>query len=355
MDFLNSSNTTPCPLCGSSVATTISETAYTEIWSNLNAEWGVLNTDAVKTAHTPASVVKLQECSDCQLWYFSPAVPGNPQFYAEITTSCPHYYTDHKWEFDYVKGLLECNHKVLDVACGKGAFLRLIRGIVDAAVGIDTNDDAVSYGNEVGQTIYKQPVEAFASEHGSEFDVVSAFQVIEHLDSVMPFVTAAYQCVKPGGLLVLSVPNRARRKDSSFGSLDYPPHHFSRWSENQLSMIAAQLHADLVSIAREPLNKSQTIGALRIKELPAVLPFDFPGRKFIIKVLSRLALTFPLLFVWKKLRMAQRLSMYGMSMIAIIRKPVEGCARRERVITVHRNHGYLRKQSTSAHENYINS
>ena len=39
----------------------------------------------------------------------------------------------------------------------------------------------------------------------------------------MPFVGAAYRCVKPGGMLVLSVPNQARRKDLSFGSLDYPP------------------------------------------------------------------------------------------------------------------------------------
>src|SRR5450759_644664 len=111
MDLLGGSNKTPCPLCGSSVATTISETSYAEIWSNLRAEWGALITDAVKTAHTPAPVVKLQECSECQLCYFSPAIPGSSQFYAEITSSCPHYYTDHKWEFDYVKGLLQHNHK----------------------------------------------------------------------------------------------------------------------------------------------------------------------------------------------------------------------------------------------------
>jgi hypothetical protein len=138
----------------------------------------------------------------------------------------------------------------------------------------------------------------------------------------MPFVLAAYRCVKPGGLLVLSVPNRARSKDLSFGSLDYPPHHISRWAEDQLSMIAEKLNAELVSIAKEPLNQSQTIGALRVKELPELLPLKFDGRDFVMKVISRLALTFPMSLVWRNLNMSDRLSMYGMSMIAIIRKPI---------------------------------
>ena len=87
-------------------------------------------------------------------------------------------------------------------------------------------------------------------------------------------------------------------------------------------MIAVQLNAELVSIAKEPLNKSQSIAALRRKELPVLLPFSFVGRDFIIKITSRLALTFPLSLVWKNLKMAERLSMYGMSMVAIIRKPM---------------------------------
>jgi 2-polyprenyl-3-methyl-5-hydroxy-6-metoxy-1,4-benzoquinol methylase len=313
---------TPCPLCGSSAAVTISETSYAEIWSHLQAEWGALISDVVKTAHTLEPVVRLQACAKCHLQYFSPAISGSSQFYSEVTSSCSYYYTDHKWEFDYVKKFLKRDHKVLDVACGKGAFLRSIIDSVGVAIGIDTNPDAVSGGNESRLRIYNQSVEDFSVEHGEEFDLVSAFQVIEHLGSVMPFVGAAYRCVKPGGTLVLSVPNRARRKDLSFGSLDYPPHHISRWAEDQLSMIALALNAELVSIAKQPLDKSQTVVALRLKEIPELLPLAFIGRDFIIKVTSRLALTFPLSLVWRNLNMAERLNMYGMSLVAIIRKPM---------------------------------
>jgi hypothetical protein len=81
------------------------------------------------------------------------------------------------------------------------------------------------------------------------------------------------------------VPNRARRRNLSFGSLIIR-HTTCQWAEDQLSMIAVQLNADLVSIAKEPINKSDTIGGLRSKELPELLPFQFVGRDFIIKVIA---------------------------------------------------------------------
>jgi 2-polyprenyl-3-methyl-5-hydroxy-6-metoxy-1,4-benzoquinol methylase len=310
-----------CPLCGSREAIALSEVSYADIWSHLHSEWGVSISEAVKTEHTREPLVSLKTCCECQLQYFAPAIPGSSQFYSELTSSCPHYYSDAKWEFDYVKGFLKSNQKVLDVACGKGAFLRSILDSVDVAIGIDTNPDAVSGGIEFGLQIYNQSVEEYSVEHADEFDLVSAFQVIEHLGTIMPFVAAAYRCVKPGGVLALSVPNQARRTDSSFGSLDYPPHHISRWAEDQLTTIAATLNAQLVSIAKQPLSRSETIGALRIKELPEFLPGNFVGHDFVMKVLSRLALTFPLSLLWSALGISERLKMYGMSMVAVIRKP----------------------------------
>jgi len=290
-----------------------------DIWSNLFVEWGAKISDDVKAALSPQPLVNLQTCSQCQLQYFSPAMPGSPEFYAELSSFVP--YNEHSWDFDYVRPLLKRTHSVLDVACGKGAFLRSIVDSVGAAIGIDTNPAAVSDRSDDKLRIYNQSVEDFSVTHHEEFDCVSAFQVVEHLGSIMPFVSAAYGCVKPGGLLVISVPNRARRRAPGFESLDYPPHHLSRWAENHLSMIAEILDAELLSIAKEPLNKSQTIGALRIKELPELLPARFAGREFILKVMSRLPLTFPLSLVWRRLKIAERLGMYGMSMVAIIRKP----------------------------------
>ena len=271
--------------------------------------------------------VKLQSCSQCGLQYFSPAVSGTEQFYSELTSSSPHYYDDTKWEFDYARHFLQQDHRVLDVACGKGAFLRSISGSVSEAVGLDTNPDAVNRGNESQIRIIHQSVEEFSTEYSGYFDFVSAFQVIEHLTRVLPFVRAAYRCVKPGGVLVLSVPNRERRKDLSFGSLDYPPHHISRWHENQLALLAQELNSTILTVAKEPLSRSQTIEALRIKELPELIPFPFYGRNTVFKILSRLALTYPMSLAWRKQGMNARLGMFGLSLLIVIQKAMaERCA-----------------------------
>ena len=105
MKSLHGPSHNPCPLCGSSEATIASETSYAEIWSELHDEWRALISDVVKAAHTREPWVRLEDCSKCHLRYFSPATPGSAQFYSEVISSCPHYYTDHKLEFDYVKSL----------------------------------------------------------------------------------------------------------------------------------------------------------------------------------------------------------------------------------------------------------
>ena len=74
-------------------------------------------------------------------------------------------------------------------------------------------------------------------------------------------------------------------------------------------------------MVKEPLDRSQTIGALRNKELPELLPLKFAGRDFIFQILSRLLLTFPLFLAWQHMEIAERLGLYGMSMVAIIRTP----------------------------------
>jgi SAM-dependent methyltransferase len=316
--------TAPCPLCGGAGGRALGATPYDEIWRHLSSEWGARISDPVKRAHTPADVVELLLCRRCGLQYFSPAVAGSDQFYAELTSSNAGYYNATKWEFEHVEQLLRPHHRVLDVACGDGAFVASIRDRVRDAVGIDTNAEATRDGQ--GRAVLRQSVEEYARDHHEQFDLVSAFQVIEHVASVMPFVRASYACVKPGGVLVLSVPYRDRRRDPEFGSLDYPPHHLSRWSEAQLTFVARALGARVLEVAKEPLGVPQTVAALRRDQLPALVPYRFAGRELAFKVASRLALTFPMSRLWSRLDMSGRLGMFGMSMLIALEKPRSTCA-----------------------------
>ncbi len=311
-----------CPLCSDSTAghRVLSITQYRKIWEELSIEWGAKFSLDLIDRHTPAPTVSLCLCSACGLQYFFPAVPGSAEFYAQLTSSSPNYYNEDKWEFQYVRNLLKRDDKVLDVACGYGAFLRSISDLVAECTGLDTNPDACISADRVGIAILNRSILDYCRLHSDRYDVVTAFQVIEHLDQVMPFAAAAFECVRPGGLLVLSVPNRDRRRDHSFGSLDHPPHHLSRWDAAQLTSIANRLGGKVSAVVRQPLTRAQTVGALRHDELPALVPVAFPWREAVFKVISRALLSTPINWLWDYLDMNARLEMYGMSLVVAIRK-----------------------------------
>lgn len=312
---------TPCPLCGSSKNTFIETVDYDAIWKHLKIDWEAIFSDSVMNQHTPDKAADLKECTECNLQFFSPAISGSEAFYAELTSSSPSYYCEDKWEFEFVRGILDRNDTILDIACGSGAFIQSATGLVSSVYGIDSNAHAVKTAVTKGLPVQEALVEVFSENHSEEFDVVTAFQVIEHLDSILPFVKAAYQCVKPGGYLVLSVPNRERRTRDNFEALDHPPHHLSRWNEEQFRVLAEKLDAHVIRMIKQPMSSDEIIRALRVKELPSILPQHFYGRQSMIKILSRMLVTFPMSALFHSKAMRENLSLYGMSLVALIGKP----------------------------------
>jgi SAM-dependent methyltransferase len=287
----------------------------------LFSDLGVKISDQVILRHTIDPIVTMVECNQCKLWHFYPAMSGDSEFYSELTSLSPKYYNQIKWEFGIAKSLILHGNSVLDVACGTGAFLRSINDIVGDAVGVDTNPSAVGLAKKAGLKVFEKSIEQFATENTGRFEVVTAFQVIEHIESIMPFLLKAYQCVRPGGILVVSVPNRERRTHEGFEPLDYPPHHLSRWSDSQLRTVAELLKGDLLRIYKEPITDAQLIRALREREMHRLVPCNFPGKAFFVKAFSRTIVSWPLSVLWRKFRIAERLGIFGMSMVAVIQKP----------------------------------
>jgi SAM-dependent methyltransferase len=120
---------------------------------------------------------------------------------------------------------------LLDVGCGDGFFIKQARGCYDA-FGIDIDREAIKaathkYGiADVAAT----SVEEFARRHPDRrFDTVTLFEVLEHVEDPSGLVRCIRGLLKPGGALVMSVPNR-NRKCAHRDPIDRPPNHLSRWS-----------------------------------------------------------------------------------------------------------------------------
>ncbi|MDB4948967.1 MAG: Methyltransferase type 12, partial [Gemmatimonadetes bacterium] len=254
-----------CPLCGSTAAAPVERIPYAAVWEALSTVWGARFSEGVVRRHSPARDAVLVECGGCGLRHFAGAVAGDAEFYAELSGSSD-YYVPGKWEFGVVRDRLAAGRDVLDVGCGDGDFLRVVAGTAARAVGIDTNPDAVARGAARGLDVRLAELDAFAAAHPAEFDLVCSFHVLEHLPSVRGFVASMLACLRPGGSLVVSVPNRLRARPApGLEPLDCPPHHMSRWHPRQFAEMASSFGLELVRVDAQPADMWECRSAVRLR------------------------------------------------------------------------------------------
>lgn len=122
--------------------------------------------------------------------------------------------------------------KILDVGCGWGGYLRLMSTLGWDTVGVEVSADAVRYAQaELGLDVRQGDLrsQTFGDE---SLDVVTFWDVIEHLHSPSADLTEAFRILKPKGWLLLKVPNSRGLAARLFGRVwrqwDLPRHlwHF---------------------------------------------------------------------------------------------------------------------------------
>lgn len=115
------------------------------------------------------------------------------------------------------------NSTVLDIGCGGGLFLSLLKQQGAQVVGIELSDSRAQYAlTKHGLTIDKHPIESDHWQKGytNHFDAVTLWDVIEHVNYPQQTLQSAVNVLKPGGLLIIDTPCR----DSfyhRFGQLTY--------------------------------------------------------------------------------------------------------------------------------------
>ena len=96
------------------------------------------------------------------------------------------------------------NPKILDVGCGTGGNLEMLAKF-GAAEGVDVSDDALEFCRRKGLKAHKGLAESlpFADE---SFDVVTALDVVEHLDDDIAGLREIHRVLKIGGKSLIFVP-----------------------------------------------------------------------------------------------------------------------------------------------------
>jgi SAM-dependent methyltransferase len=124
-------------------------------------------------------------------------------------------------------------------------------------VGVDISEEALAYAAAHYQApnLRFQPADCLALPFGNgQFDVVVAFEIIEHLPDAPAFLKEAARVLAPGGQLVVSTPNRRyyseeRQYTNPFHTREYDPAEFDQLLEPLFAfrLMFAQNHAAAIS------------------------------------------------------------------------------------------------------------
>ena len=119
--------------------------------------------------------------------------------------------------------------RILDVGCGTGANLIMLSKYGDAE-GVDVSEDALAFCRERGLDKVKLGAgEALPYEKGT-FDLVTAFDVVEHMDDDLAGLSEMQRVLRPGGRVLLFVPTFM----FLWGLQDDVSHHRRRYRLSQL-------------------------------------------------------------------------------------------------------------------------
>lgn len=199
----------------------------------------------------------LYQCPGCGLQHFWPARNPGADWYEANSMYCARD-TVVDWlawyQEEALRRLPARRGRLLDVGCGNGTFVAAALAQGFDAVGIDFSCTAIEMGRKhFGiEPLYCLSIAQLREQFpGQLFDVVTAFEVLEHMDDVQDFLTELATVLRPGGHLVVSVPNRDRWP-RMLNEGDLPPHHFTRWNAAAMREVMGRHGLDVRSISINP-------------------------------------------------------------------------------------------------------
>ena len=97
--------------------------------------------------------------------------------------------------------------RILDIGCGVGAFLGRFLKVTPDVVGVEVDRERAVEAGRVVPAVIQAVGERLPFRDGT-FDVVLLHEVLEHVDDDRQVVAEAWRVLRPGGRLVIFVPNR---------------------------------------------------------------------------------------------------------------------------------------------------
>lgn len=242
-----------CPLCGGEQVTTTKHVSMQEI---VGAWQSDLRLD-IRQYVNGISEIQMLRCASCRLEFFAPpSLVGSPELYEQLE-KLDLYYLPRKWEHDVALRELDGCHRGLEIGCGFGDFVERALLVCPAFEGCEQNLSAIRVAQSRGLPVNHLSLEELSASRARQYDAVCSFQVLEHVANPARFLQDCATLLRPGGKLMLGLPNGDSFLKYQFNVLDMPPHHMTRWTSDVLRNVPKLFPFALDRIEFEPLPEYQ--------------------------------------------------------------------------------------------------
>lgn len=121
--------------------------------------------------------------------------------------------------------------------------------------GLELNRAAADQTKAKGHRVFDVPLERLnADETGGRLDLVTLFQVLEHLPHPVRMLKTAIGLVKDGGYVAVAVPGEEGvLRLNPWGPSQWPPHHVSRWRRADLAQLGRVAELKLIECGGDRL------------------------------------------------------------------------------------------------------
>jgi len=212
-----------------------------------------------------------------------------------------------------LKALMPERVRVLDIGCGTGSVTVVAnKGKHNNVIAVEPDGRRAAIARERGlEVVCGHLTPEFVDERGP-FDVVMLSDVLEHVAAPEDFLGLVLTALKPGGQLLISVPNVAHwsiRLNLLFGRFDYEAHgicdvtHLRWFTEKSATELIRRMGLDVLAVKH---TAGKTLAVYREGPLHAI-----PGA-ILFRAVQRLTKLFPRLF--------------GCQVVIAARKPAAGSA-----------------------------